>query len=167
MLVLLIERTYLRPAPFIALDELPKKESGPEMNGREFINRAEKSDMPTRAFFARVTRIISQEESELDLLVLGSVQRVKTVINSYTTKNFIFKYFDFHDDIQKQLHGDQGRGCGQKTDSRHHLRGTDPDRTYTPHRTALSFPEYQARADPSRAGTRAKNTAFPSSTRLL
>jgi hypothetical protein len=37
-----------------------------------------------------------QEESELDLLVLGSIQRVRTVINSYTTKNFILKYFDFH-----------------------------------------------------------------------
>ena len=31
----------------------------------------------------------------MSLLVLGSVQRVKTVINSYTTKNFILKYFDF------------------------------------------------------------------------
>jgi transglutaminase-like putative cysteine protease len=35
------------------------------------------------------------EESEVDLLVLGSAQHVKTVINSYTTKNFLLKYFDF------------------------------------------------------------------------
>jgi transglutaminase-like putative cysteine protease len=48
------------------------------------------------------TRIIPEaetyhlyEESEMDILALGSVQRVKTVINSYTTKNFLLKYFDF------------------------------------------------------------------------
>ena len=35
------------------------------------------------------------EESELDILALGSIQRVKTVINSYAAKNFQLKYFDF------------------------------------------------------------------------
>jgi hypothetical protein len=34
------------------------------------------------------------QESELNLLVLGQVQHVKTVTNSYTTKNFLLKYFN-------------------------------------------------------------------------
>ena len=95
MLGILIERIYLRPATVIALDVIAEEgiRTGDEWFGIYQQDR--------KIGYAN-TRIVSEEEtyhvyeeSQLDILVLGSVQRVKTVINSYTTKNFLLKYFNF------------------------------------------------------------------------
>ena len=95
MLGLLIERTYLRQSTVIALDVITEEgvRTGDDWSGIYQQGR--------KIGFAH-TRVTSEadtyhitEESQLDLLVLGSVQRVSTVINSYTTKNFLLKYFDF------------------------------------------------------------------------
>ncbi|HXY54989.1 MAG TPA: transglutaminase-like domain-containing protein [Nitrospirota bacterium] len=95
MLGLLIERNYLRPSAVIALDVVTEEGvhakdewSGIYQQGRK-IGYAH-SRVVREADTYRLT-----EESELDILVLGSLQHVKTVINSYTTKNFLLKYFDF------------------------------------------------------------------------
>jgi len=95
MLGILIERTYLRPATVIALDVITDEgvRTGDEWFGIYQQDR--------KIGYAN-TRIVSEaetyhlyEESQLSILILGTVQRVKTVINSYTTKNFLLKYFDF------------------------------------------------------------------------
>jgi len=95
MLGILIERIYLRPATVIALDVIAEEgvRTGDEWFGIYQQDR--------KIGYAN-TRIVSEEEtyhlyeeSQLYILVLGSVQRVKTVINSYTTKNFLLKYFYF------------------------------------------------------------------------
>jgi hypothetical protein len=95
MLGILIERIYLRPATVIALDVIAEEgiRTGDEWFGIYQQDR--------KIGYAN-TRIVSEEEtyhlheeSQLYILVLGSVQRVKTVINSYTTKNFLLQYFDF------------------------------------------------------------------------
>src|SRR5512135_3058925 len=95
MVGLLVERTYLRPEQVIALDVITEEgvRTGDEWAG--IYQQGRKIGYA----HTRVERVADayhlSEESELDLLVLGSVQRVKTVINSYTTKNFLLKYFDF------------------------------------------------------------------------
>lgn len=95
MLGLLVERSYIRPTPVSALDAAAEEgvKSGDEWFGIYQHGR--------KIGYAH-TRVIREgnayhiyEESEMDILVLGSVQRVKTVINSYATKNLILKYFDF------------------------------------------------------------------------
>ncbi|HAK59907.1 MAG TPA: hypothetical protein DCO77_05925 [Nitrospiraceae bacterium] len=95
MLGLLVERTYVRPSVVIALDVITQEgvRVGDEWFGIYQLNR--------KIGYAH-TRILPEgdtyhlfEESELDILVLGTVQRIRTVINSYTTKNFLLKYFDF------------------------------------------------------------------------
>lgn len=95
MLALLVERTYIRPASVIALDVITEEgvRTGDEWFGIYQQGR--------KIGYAH-TRVAPEgdtyhifEESELDVLVLGTVQRVKTAINSYTTRNFLLKYFDF------------------------------------------------------------------------
>lgn len=95
MLGLLVERTYLRPTSVIALDAVTAEGVratdewfGIYQHGRK-IGFAHTRTMPEADTYHLY------EESELDILALGSVQRVKTVINSYTTRNFLLKYFDF------------------------------------------------------------------------
>ena len=95
MLGLLIDRAYLRPGTVIALDVIAQEgvRSGNEwfgiyQQGRK-IGYAHTQVIPEEETY----RLF--EESQLDVLVLGSVQRITTVINSYATKNFLLKYFDF------------------------------------------------------------------------
>ncbi len=95
MLGLLLERTYFRPSTVIALDAATEEGVhatdewfGIYQQGRK-IGYAHTQTIPE----ADTYRL--SEESELDILALGSVQRVRTAINSYTTKNFLLKYFDF------------------------------------------------------------------------
>src|SRR3990172_2344481 len=95
MLGLLIERTYLRPSSVIALDVITEEGVratdewfGIYQQGKK-IGYAHTRTMPEAETYHLF------EESEMDILALGSVQRVKTIINSYTTKNFLLKYFDF------------------------------------------------------------------------
>jgi len=95
MLGLLIERTYLRPATVIALDAVTEEgvRTGDEWSG--IYQQGRKIGYAHTSVLREADTYHLREESELDLLVLGRVQRVKTVINSYTTRNFLLKYFDF------------------------------------------------------------------------
>jgi hypothetical protein len=95
MLGLLIERTYLRPANVIALDAVTEEGVhatdewfGIYQKGKK-IGYAHTQTMPEPETYHLY------EESEMDILALGTVQRIKTIINSYTTRNFLLKYFDF------------------------------------------------------------------------
>jgi len=95
MVVLLVERTYFRSTSVIALDAATEEGVraadewfGIYQQGRK-IGYAHTQTIPEAATYHLT------EESELDILMFGSVQRVKTIINSYTTKNFLLKYFDF------------------------------------------------------------------------
>ena len=95
MLGLLIERAYLRPTAVIALDVITEEgvRTGDEWFGIYQHGRNIGYAHTSVAREADAYHI--KEESEIDILVLGSVQRVKTVINGYGTKNFLLKYFDF------------------------------------------------------------------------
>jgi transglutaminase-like putative cysteine protease len=95
MLGLLIDRTYLRPSSVIALDAVT--EQGVRASNEWFgiyqqgkkVGYAHTRTIPEAETYHLI------EESEMDILALGSVQRVRTFINSYTTRNFLLKYFDF------------------------------------------------------------------------
>ena len=95
MLGLLVERTYLRPSTVIALDAV--SEEGVRIGDDWF--GIYQQDRKIGYAHTRIQREADTyhifEESELDILALGSVQRVRTVINSYAAKNFQLKYFDF------------------------------------------------------------------------
>jgi hypothetical protein len=95
MLGLLIERTYLRPAAVIALDAITEEgvRTGDEWAG--IYQQGRKIGYAHSRVMREADTYHLTEESELDLLVLGSVTHVKTVTNSYTTKNFLLKYFNF------------------------------------------------------------------------
>jgi transglutaminase-like putative cysteine protease len=95
MLGHLIDRTYIRPSSVIALDVITEEGVrasnewfGIYQQGRK-VGYAHTQTIPEAETYHLF------EESELDILALGSVQRVRTVINSYTTRNFLLKYFDF------------------------------------------------------------------------
>ncbi len=95
MLGLLIERAYLRPTAVIALDVITEEgvRTGDEWFG--IYQQGRKIGYAHTSMTREADAYHITEESELDILALGSVQRVKTVINGYSTKNFILKYFDF------------------------------------------------------------------------
>ena len=95
MLGLLIERTYLRPSSVIALDVIT--EEGVHATDEWFgiYQQGKKIGYAHSRTIPEAETYHLYEESEMDILALGSVQRVKMVINSYTTKNFLLKYFDF------------------------------------------------------------------------
>ena len=95
MLGLLIERTYLRPSSVIALDVIT--EEGVRATDEWFgiYQQGKKIGYAHSRTIPEAETYHLSEESEMDILALGSVQRVKMVINSYTTKNFLLKYFDF------------------------------------------------------------------------
>ncbi len=95
MMTLLVQRTYLRPSSVIALDQVTEEgiRTGDEWSG--IYQQGRKIGYSHTRMTREGDAYHLLQESELDLLVLGSVQRVKTVINSYTTKNFLLKYFDF------------------------------------------------------------------------
>lgn len=95
MLGLLLHRSYIRPASVIALDAVTEEgvRTGEEWFGiyqqDRKIGYAHTSILPEGAGYHLI------EESTLDILVLGSVQRVATVINCYASKNLLLQYFDF------------------------------------------------------------------------
>ena len=95
MLVLLVQRTYLQPTTVIALDIITEEgvRAGDEWFG--IYQQSRKIGYAHMRIEPKGNAYHLYEEAELDLLVLGSVQRVRTVINSYTTKNFLLTYFDF------------------------------------------------------------------------
>lgn len=95
MLGLLVERTYLRPSTVIALDVITEEgvRTGDEWAG--IYQQGRKIGYSHTSVMREADTYHLLEESELDLLVLGSVQHVKTITNSYTTKNFLLKYFNF------------------------------------------------------------------------
>jgi transglutaminase-like putative cysteine protease len=95
MLGLLIERTYIRPSSVIALDVIT--EEGVRATDEWFgiYQQGKKIGYAHSRTIPDTETYHLYEESEMDILALGSVQRVKTIINSYTTRNFLLKYFDF------------------------------------------------------------------------
>jgi Transglutaminase-like superfamily len=95
MLGLLVERTYLRPSTVVALDAA--SEEGVRSTDEWFgiYQKGAKIGYAHTSVRPEAETYHLYEESELDILALGVVQRVKTVINSYTTRNFLLKYFDF------------------------------------------------------------------------
>ena len=95
MMGLLIERTYFRPTSLIALDIVTEEgiKSGDEwfgiyQQGRKIGYAHTQTRMEGDAY--RIT-----EESVMDILAMERLQRISTVINAYTTKTFLLKYFDF------------------------------------------------------------------------
>ncbi len=95
MLGLLIERVYIRPTSVIALDVVT--EEGVRANDEWFgiYQQGRKIGYAHTTVIPETETYRLSEESELDILALGTVQRIKTTINSYTTRNFLLKYFDF------------------------------------------------------------------------
>jgi hypothetical protein len=95
MLGLLIERAYLRPTAVIALDVITEEgvRTGDEWFG--IYQQGRKIGYAHTSVAREADAYHITEESELDILVLGNVQRVKTVISGYSTRNFLLKYFDF------------------------------------------------------------------------
>ena len=95
MMGFLVERTYLRPLTVIALDEAAEEglRNGDEWSG--IYQQSRKIGYAHSLIRREGEAYHLLQESVLDLLVLNNVQRVRTVINSYTTKNFQLKYFDF------------------------------------------------------------------------
>jgi len=114
MLGMLIERTYFRPSSVIALDAVTEEGVraadewfGIYQHGKK-IGYAHTQTIPE----AETYRL--SEESELDILALGSVQHVKTTINSYTTRNFLLKYFDFSLQSEMSVMNIKGAVLGNK-----------------------------------------------------
>jgi hypothetical protein len=95
MLALLVERTYLGPATVIALDVVTEEGLRTSDEWFGIYQQGSKIGYAHTRIAPEAETYHLYEESQMDILVLGSVQRVKTVINSYTSKNFLLKYFDF------------------------------------------------------------------------
>lgn len=95
MLGLLIERTYLRPSSVIALDAVTEEGLRAADEWFGIYQQGKKIGYAYTRIRPEAETYHLYEESELDILALGSVQRVRTIINSYTTRNFLLKYFDF------------------------------------------------------------------------
>lgn len=95
MLALLIERTYLGPSTVIAKSVITEEglRTGDEWSG--IYQQGRKIGYAHSRILREADTYHVMEETELDLLVMGSVQRVRTIINSYTTMNFLLKYFNF------------------------------------------------------------------------
>ncbi len=95
MMGLLIERTYIRPLSVVALEIVTKEgiKAGDEwfgiyQKGRKIGHAHTQTRVEGDAYHI-------SEESEMDVLVLEQVQSVGTVMNAYTTRTFMLKYFDF------------------------------------------------------------------------
>lgn len=95
MLGLLVQRTYFRSAAVIAFDVITAEGI---RTGDEWFGIYQKG---RKIGYARATTVMDgdtyhfSEESEMDVLALGKVQRVRTKINAYSTNTFLLKYFDF------------------------------------------------------------------------
>jgi transglutaminase-like putative cysteine protease len=95
MLGLLIERNYIRPSSVIALDAVTQEGVRASDEWFGIYQQGKKIGYAHTRVVPETETYHVYEESELDILALGSVQRVRTVINSYATRNFLLKYFDF------------------------------------------------------------------------
>ncbi len=95
MLGLLIDRTFIRPSSVIALDAVT--EAGVRSMDEWFgiYQQGKKIGYSHSLIVPEEETYRLTEESEMDILALGAVQHVKTIINSYTTRNLLLKYFDF------------------------------------------------------------------------
>lgn len=101
MLGLLAHRSYLRPTALIAAGVITDEgvKTGDEWSG--IYQQGRKIGYAHTAIRPEADAYHIVEESEIDLLVLGSVQRVKTIIECFTARNFLLKYFTFtmHSDM--------------------------------------------------------------------
>ncbi|MDH4164522.1 MAG: transglutaminase-like domain-containing protein [Nitrospirota bacterium] len=95
MLGLLIQRTYFQPTPVIALGVITEEgiRAGDEWFG--IYQQGKKIGYANTRISIEGDAYRIREESEIDILALGKVHRVRTVINAYTSRDFLLKYFDF------------------------------------------------------------------------
>ena len=95
MMGLLLYRTYLRPTTVIALGAITEEgvRTGEEWFG--IYQQGRKIGYAHTNITLEGDAYHLVEESEMDILALERVQRIKTVMNSYAAKNFLLKYFDF------------------------------------------------------------------------
>ncbi|HYA86048.1 MAG TPA: transglutaminase-like domain-containing protein [Nitrospirota bacterium] len=101
MLGFLIERIYFRPSSVIALDAVTEEGVSATDEWFGIYQQGKKVGYAHTQIKPEAETYHLVEESEMDILALGAVQRVKTNINSYTSKNFLLKYFDF--DMQTEM----------------------------------------------------------------
>jgi len=95
MLGLLVERTYLRPSDVIALDLIAREGTRVTDEWFGIYQQDRKIGYAHSRISPEEDTYHLYEESELDILALGSLQRVRTIINSYSARNYLLKYFDF------------------------------------------------------------------------
>ena len=95
MLGFLIERIYFRTSTSVALDAVTEEGVGATDEWFGIYQQGKKVGYVHTQIKPEAETYHLMEESEMDILALGAVQRVKTNINSYTSKNFLVKYFDF------------------------------------------------------------------------
>jgi len=95
MMGLLIHRTYLRPASVVALDAITQEGIRPGEEWFGIFQQGRKIGHAHTVIAAEGDAYRLSEDSEMDILAMGRVQRVATAINAYTTKAFLLKYFDF------------------------------------------------------------------------
>jgi hypothetical protein len=101
MLGFLLERVYFHSGAVIALDAVTEEGVGATDEWFGIYQQGKKVGYAHTQITPETETYHLREESEMDILALGVVQRVKTNINSYTTKNFLLKYFDF--DMQTDM----------------------------------------------------------------
>ncbi len=95
MLGFLLDRTYLRSTKVIALDVVTEQGVGAIDEWFGIYQQGRKIGYAHSQIRPEAETYHLLEESEMEILALGAVQRVKTTINIYTTKNFLLKYFYF------------------------------------------------------------------------
>ncbi len=95
MMGLLVQRTYLNPTAVIALDEVTKEgvRTGDDWFGIYQQDRKIGYAHTRTAREGDAYHIF--EESEMDILALERLQRIRTATNVYTSRDFHLKYFDF------------------------------------------------------------------------
>jgi hypothetical protein len=92
---MLIHRSYLRPAPVIALDAAMQEGVRPGDEWFGIFQQGRKIGYAHTSIAAEGDAYRLSEDSEMDILAMGRVQRVATSVNAYTTRAFLLKYFDF------------------------------------------------------------------------
>jgi transglutaminase-like putative cysteine protease len=92
---MLIHRTYLRPASVIALDAVTQEGIRPGDEWFSIFQEGRKIGHAHTSIAVDGDAYRLSEDSDMDILALGRVQRVRTAVTAYTTRAFLLKYFDF------------------------------------------------------------------------
>lgn len=114
MLGFLLERTYFRSGTVIALDAVTEEGVGATDEWFGIYQQGKNVGYAHTQIKPEAETYHLIEESEMDILAFGVVQRVKTNINSYTTKNFLLKYFNFEMQTEMTVMKIKGAVLGRK-----------------------------------------------------